>query len=173
MLKTTYIRAILSPAIKTIEKGRFLPFFYLINLKTLTMSPLSGPGQSDFSVAKNENLKSKKLFERLFTEGKSIREYPIKLLYHKIGGPADVPIKAGFVAPKKKFGSAVKRNQIKRLMREAYRLNKHVVFNNIEGNFAFLFLYIGKQVPSFEDAERSMKKVLHVFIKTIDDEKNT
>ncbi len=58
-------------------------------------------------------------------------------------------------------------------MREAYRLNKHFVFNNMKGNFAFLFLYIGKQVPSFEDTEQSMKKVLEVFIKTVNDENNT
>lgn len=32
-------------------------------------------------------------------------------------------------------------------MREGYRLNKHFIFNNIEGNFAFMFLYLGKDMP--------------------------
>ena len=136
------------------------------------MSPRGGNDKSDFSLSKKEKLKSKKLFGELFDTGKSIREYPLKLLYLKTDYLDDIPVKAGFVAPKKKFGSAVQRNRIKRVMREAYRLNKPLVFNNIEGNFAFLFLYIGKQVPSFEDVEPSMKKVLEVFVKRESDEKN-
>ncbi len=125
------------------------------------------------TFTKKEKLKSKKLFEELFEEGKSIREHPIKLLYLKTEYLENTPIKVGFAVPKKRFGSAVKRNKIKRLMREAYRLNKHLVFNNIEGKFAFLFLYIGKDVPSLSHMERSMEMAMEVFIKKESDEKST
>ncbi|NAY91700.1 DUF559 domain-containing protein [Muricauda sp. JGD-17] len=124
------------------------------------------------SFPKKEKLKSRALFKRLFDEGKNIREYPLKLMYIKTYFEEDVPIKAGFVTPKKKFKSAVSRNRIKRLMREAYRLNKPLVFNNMEGKFAFLFLYIGDQMPNFKDVNKGMKQILASFINKECNEKN-
>ena len=44
-------------------------------------------------------------------------------------------------------------------MRESYRLNKHLIFNNIEGKFAFLILYLGKELPEYRDVESSLKSI--------------
>jgi ribonuclease P protein component len=55
-------------------------------------------------------------------------------------------------------------------MRESYRLNKALVFNNIEGNFAFLFLYLGKEMPTFKEVERTMQSLLKNFIARKNDE---
>lgn len=118
-----------------------------------------------YTLARREKLKSKKLIERLFAEGRSVTSYPIRLIYLKTELPFDVPVQAGVTVPKKNFKSAVKRNRIKRLLRESYRLNKEVVFNNSEGSFAFLFLYLGKELPVFHDLEAQMKSVLQKFIK--------
>ncbi|MGB5818788.1 MAG: ribonuclease P protein component [Saonia sp.] len=126
---------------------------------------------SKFSFPKKEKLKNKKLIERLFQEGKSLSKYPLKLIYIKTTFSEDVKIRAGVTVPKKNFKSAVRRNRIKRLMRESYRLNKHLVFNNIEGNFAFLFLYLGKDLPSQQLVEESMVKILQKFIIHSNDEK--
>lgn len=119
---------------------------------------------------KKEKLKSKKLIEQLFVQGKSISSYPIKLIYLKTALPFNASIQAGVTVPKKNFKSAVKRNRIKRLLRESYRLNKAIVFNNSEGTFAFLFLYLGKEIPSYEIVETHMKEVLEKFIKKISHE---
>ena len=125
-----------------------------------------------YTFPKKEKLKSRKLIEQLFKEGKSISKFPIKLIYLQVELPEAVKIQAGVTVPKKNFKSAVKRNRIKRLLRETYRLNKPLVFNNSEGDFALLFLYLGKEMPQYVEVEKSMKKVLQKFIETIGHEKN-
>lgn len=120
---------------------------------------------------KKEKLKSKKQIEKLFQEGRSLSSFPLKLIYLKTEAPTDVKFKTGVAVPKKFFKSAVKRNRIKRLLRETYRLNKHLVFNNSEGNFAFLILYLGKEIPTYIELERNMRLILKKFIKKIDDAK--
>jgi ribonuclease P protein component len=118
----------------------------------------------DFSFPKKEKLKRKKIFEQLFKEGKGISNYPVKLIYLKTALPQDVRFQAGVTVSKRNFKKAVQRNRIKRLLREGYRLNKHLLFNNIEGNFAFLFLYIGKEMPEYHQVEASIKAVLHKLV---------
>ncbi len=121
---------------------------------------------------KKEKLKSKKLIEKLFEEGKYISSFPVKLIYLKTQLPEEVYIQAGVAVPKKNFKSAVKRNRIKRLLREAYRLNKEILFNNSDANFAFLFLYLGKEMPKYSDLDKRLKRILQTFLETIDNEKN-
>ena len=118
--------------------------------------------KKDVSFGKREKLKSQKLIGQLFTEGKSLSIFPLKLIFLENTGQK-VPIKAAVTVPKKNFKSAVHRNKIKRLLRESYRLNKGLVFNNTQRNFAFLFLYLGKEIPAFEDLEPKMKLLMEKF----------
>lgn len=120
---------------------------------------------------KKEKLKSKKLIDALFNEGKTLSGFSLKLIYLKVETPMDAQFKTAVAVPKKNFKSAVKRNRIKRLMRESFRLNKHKVFNNSEGNFAFLFLYLGKEMPTYFEVEKGMQSILDKFQKKIDDAK--
>lgn len=110
-----------------------------------------------FKFNKKERLKSKKTIERLFLEGKTITQYPIKIFYLPMEKGQESRFKTGVSVPKKNFKSAVHRNRIKRLLRESYRLNKHLIFNNIEGNFAFLILYLGKEMPQYKEIEDALK----------------
>lgn len=119
---------------------------------------------------KKEKLKSKKLFDRLFAEGKAIKAHNVKLFYLRTELPVAVPFQVGVTVPKKNFRSAVKRNRIKRLLREGYRLNKHAIFNNSEDSFAFLFLYLGKEMPDYQATESSIKEILQKFLKQTNDE---
>ena len=118
-----------------------------------------------FSFNKNEKLKSRKQIEQLFKEGKSITRFPLKLYYLGIDRDIESKIQVGISVPKKNFKKAVDRNRIKRLMREAYRLNKHLIFNNIEGNFAFLILYLGKEIPPYSLIEESLQEIIHRLVK--------
>jgi len=119
---------------------------------------------------KKEKLKSEILIRSIFEEGKSITSYPLKLIYLEIKDPTRAKIQCGVTVPKRNFKSAVKRNRIKRLLRESYRLNKEQIFNNIEGSFAFLFLYIGKEMPGYEEVEKQMRVILQKFLKKVTNE---
>ncbi|MEM9144191.1 MAG: ribonuclease P protein component [Bacteroidota bacterium] len=118
-----------------------------------------------FAFPKDERLKRKKLFEALFREGSSITVYPIKLIYLRTPLSTEKKNQAAMAVPKKNFRKAVQRNRVKRMLREAYRLNKSQVFNNSYGKFAFLFLYIGKEMVPYGDIERNMQAVLRKFLK--------
>lgn len=122
------------------------------------------------SFPKKERLKSKKLFEQVFQDGKSLKQYPLKLIYLRAELTEDVKCQAGMAVPKRRIRKAVKRNRIKRLMREAYRLNKEPIFNKILGNYALLFLYLGKEDPEYAEVEGSMKTLLLRFLNEIQDE---
>ena len=124
----------------------------------------------NFGYPRREKLKSQTLIEKLFLEGKSVSSYPLKLIYLQTELNEDVKIQSTVAVPKKKFKSAVKRNRIKRVLREAYRLNKHLVFNNSDPSFAFLLLYLGKEMPDYHDVERNMQAILQKFLKKIGDE---
>ncbi len=125
-----------------------------------------------FSFPKKERLKSKKLLEQVFEEGKSIKRFPLKLIYLKTPLPEAVSFQAAMAVPKKRVRLAVKRNRIKRLMREAYRLQKGVIFNKAVGNFALLFLYLGKESPEYQEIDSTMKVLLDLFLKETQDERN-
>lgn len=112
----------------------------------------------------NEKLKSKKLIETLFTSGKSVSSFPIKLIYSSIPFEEDVLIKAGVSVSKRRFKKAVDRNHIKRLLREAYRLNKSIIHNELQEQYVCMFLYLGKEMPNFNELNGKMERLLHKLV---------
>ena len=81
----------------------------------------------NFTYPKNERLKSKTTIGLLFSEGKSVSKYPLRLVYRDEKGEVDEKIKIGVSVSKKYFKKAVDRNYFKRVLRETYRLNKHLL----------------------------------------------
>ncbi|MEH6704127.1 MAG: ribonuclease P protein component [Galbibacter orientalis] len=116
----------------------------------------------DQSFPSKEKLKSATLISQLFAEGDSVSKYPIRLVFTKLED--EVKIKAGVSVSKRSFKKAVDRNRIKRLLREAYRLNKHLFFDTVEGDsYGFMFLYTGKEMPTFEKLNSVMQKLHQKF----------
>jgi len=74
---------------------------------------------------KKEHLCGEIRINKLYAEGKAFIAYPYRVVYLIEKKQTDIPVQVLVSVPKKRFKSAVKRNKIKRLMREAYRLNKH------------------------------------------------
>lgn len=119
------------------------------------------------SYPKKEKLKSKKLIEQLFDEGQYVSSFPLRLVYLQTTFNDDVIAKTGVSVSKRNFKTAVDRNRIKRLLREVYRLNKAMYFNNITTQYAFMILYIGKDKPSLTQVESRMKLLFEKFSRKI------
>ena len=120
-----------------------------------------------FTFSQKEKLKSKKLIDQLFAEGQSVSVFPLRLVYFPTSFEEDVVSKTGVSVSKRNFKTAVDRNLIKRLLREAYRLNKATYFNNITTQYAFMILYIGKEKPKFTEVEVKMKLLFEKFQKKV------
>lgn len=119
------------------------------------------------TYSKIEKLKSKSLIDKLFDEGKTITNFPLRLVYLGTEFDESIVAKCGVSVGKRNFKKAVDRNRVKRLMREAYRLNKNVYFNNITTQYAFMILYIGKDKPSFTQVETQMNLLFKKFLNTV------
>ncbi len=117
-----------------------------------------------FGYSKKDKLKSKKTIEQLFKGGQSITAYPLKLIYLKTEFDDGSILKTGVSVSKKLHKTAVARNRIKRLLREAYRLNKPLYFNNSTTSYAFMILYLSKEGISFDALHTSMQKLFKKFI---------
>ena len=121
----------------------------------------------DSTFSNKEKLKSKKLIEQLFAEGKSISAHPLRLVFIESSFEDAIKLKVGVSVSKRNFKKAVDRNRIKRLLREAYRLNKNSYFNNITTQYAFMILYIGSEKPIYKHLETKMKLLFEQFLKKV------
>lgn len=105
---------------------------------------------------KSEKLCSDIAIDTLYKTGKKFVAWPMRVTYLPI---TDAPTQVLIWAPKSLFKHAVDRNHMRRLMREAYRLNKHILC--AENNYYHLaFNYIDKQTQDFHVIEKAMKKAL-------------
>ena len=116
------------------------------------------------TLGKQERLKSKKLIEKLYTEGDSIKTFPLRMVYVQTAHTSDFPCQVGVSVAKKNYKLAVDRNRLKRLMRETYRLQKQIVYNNLDKPYVFMISYIGREEIKYEDLYLKMEKLLTLFI---------
>lgn len=118
----------------------------------------------NFTYPNHEKLKSKTTIDSLFSEGKSVSKYPLRLVYVENTEPNAEVIKMGVSVSKKYFKKAVDRNYFKRILRETYRLNKAILLENSEKKYAFMFFYQTKDRLSYEEIELKTKQLFQKFI---------
>ena len=124
----------------------------------------------DFSYPKNEKLKSKKTIDLLFTEGKSVSKYPLRLVFTPLK-ESDEKLKFGVSVSKKHFKKAVDRNYFKRLLRECYRLNKNLITERLNQPYAIMFFYQTKDRLSYAEINEKTIQLFEKFIVAIQPDK--
>jgi ribonuclease P protein component len=125
-----------------------------------------------FTFKKEERLCSKILIDRLFTEGKSVYSPPFRFVFFPVQYlKGEFPVQVVFSVPKRNFKHAVKRNLIRRRMREAYRLNKTAFYEGLDlsgKKLAMMIIYIEKEISEFPTIEngilKGLKKVVNKLI---------
>ena len=123
-----------------------------------------------FTLKKDERLKRRKVIEKLFSEGRAVASFPIRVQY-KVDDPLlTVSLQAGFSVSSRNFKKAVDRNRIKRLMREAYRLQKaplEQALQTKQQKLALFLIYTGKELPNYALVREKIEVVLRKLLQTI------
>jgi ribonuclease P protein component len=121
-----------------------------------------------FSYPKNEKLKSHKTIDRLFSEGKSVSKYPLRLVYvENTEEQNSEKVLMGVSVSKKYFKKAVDRNYFKRVLRECYRLNQNLLKENLSKPYAFMFFYQTKEKLSYQEIEEKTIQLFQKFKETL------
>ena len=114
----------------------------------------------NFTFRKSARLSRKKHIKELFEEGSSFFIFPFKVLYRE--DPQHLlPSNQVLISVPKKFNkSAVKRNKIKRLIREAYRLNQHILSEASDKKYFIAYIYVSGDILQYKEVENKLNKVL-------------
>ena len=115
------------------------------------------------SFPKAEHLCGEKRIARLYTQGEAFMAFPFRVVFRIEPKKDMVPASVMVSVPKKRFKRAVKRNRLKRLLREAYRLNKHTLIALLDEKklqIHVAFNYVSDEELDFITVEKKMKIVL-------------
>ena len=123
------------------------------------------------SLGKEERISSMKLIDKLFQGGhsRSMTAFPLRLVYMKyVREGACPPAQMLVSVPKRCFKRAVKRNRVKRQMREAYRRHKHILWDAVGHNggsaewnaVAMAFIWLDDKLYDSSTVEQRVKSLL-------------
>jgi ribonuclease P protein component len=119
------------------------------------------------TLDKKERISYKKHIDLLFAEGNSFVAFPLRVIYTKIPREDNEKVSILVNVSKRKFKRAVKRNRLKRLIKEAYRLHKQILSESLNEDespsFLVAFLYIDKELQKYSTVEKGMKKALEIL----------
>lgn len=126
-----------------------------------------------YTLSKAERLSSKTLIEQLFAGGsKSFPAFPLRVVYMWIEpAEGEVPSSILISVPKKRFKRAVKRNLVKRQVREAYRKNKYLLLDTLTAKnkrLVLAFIWLDNKIHSSLEVEEKVKKLLLHIVEKIE-----
>ncbi|MBM6780772.1 ribonuclease P protein component [Bacteroides mediterraneensis] len=118
------------------------------------------------TLPKVERLNSRILIEKLFTGGsKSLPAFPLRIVYMPVEGET-LPIATILISvPKKRFKRAVKRNRVKRQIREAYRKHKQILIDPLKNSnkkVTLAFIWLDNELHDSAEVEAKVVKLLQL-----------
>jgi len=119
---------------------------------------------------KYERLCSKKAIDSLFESGISIFCHPFQIIWNYSTERSASPARMAVSVSKKLFKTAVARNLIKRRIREAYRRNKHILYNFLESEnirIVFMIIYKHNETESYQQIEKSVMQGIQKLIHSV------
>ena len=119
------------------------------------------------NFTKAERISLQREIDLLFREGAAFTVYPLRVIYTEKEFSPNAPASILISVPKKRFKRAVKRNRLKRLIRETYRLNKNTLGEalHLSGKGLLIaFVYIDNAVCDFATLDASMKKIMAKWV---------
>ncbi len=135
---------------------------------------LSATTNTRFTFRKHERLCSQIAIGELIREGKTINHYPFRLQYLEIKDreEAPSPVQLAIAVPKRNFKRAVKRNLLKRRIREAYRINKSWLYEQLKTKnigVNLLLIYVSTEISSYNEIERKLVSLLQRLSKRLEE----
>lgn len=118
-------------------------------------------------LQKAERLNSKLLIEKLFSGGnKSLPAFPLRIIYMPVE-ETTLPVASILISvPKKRFKRAVKRNRVKRQIREAYRKHQDLLLNALNQSgkkIVFAVIWLDNELHPSTEIEEKIQKLLQLI----------
>ena len=119
------------------------------------------------TFTKNERLCSKVLIDQLVHTGKSFHSFPFKVIWRET--PAStISVQVLISVPKRKFKKAVTRNHLKRLIREAYRKNKQILYTHLNTKrINLMLIYTPVTIINYSELEEKLIEAMKRLNKEI------
>ena len=119
---------------------------------------------SEFTLCKEERLKSNLSIQKLLKHGRSVSTFPLKIYWNFSPDPHQkYPVRVAISVPKRKFRKAVDRNLMKRRLREAYRLNKSILYDTLDQHqqkIQLIILLLSDEFIPYTQLEQGMREIL-------------
>ena len=122
-------------------------------------------GLASPTLSKRERIVSRKLIELLFSKGssRSTSAFPLRIVFmKKTREESEEPVQSLVSVSKRHFKRAVKRNRVKRQIREAYRHHKSILEEKVaeDKSLALAFIWQADELYDSQQVERCVKKLL-------------
>ena len=124
--------------------------------------------ETDNTFGKREHLCKQTLIDQLFSgKAHAMTAWPLKMVYLVVDKTDEqsASVELMVSVSKRFFKRAVKRNLVKRLVREAYRRNKQVLIDTLQTveqrkTLSLCFIWTDHNLRSYEDVERKTANLL-------------
>lgn len=122
-------------------------------------------------LVKQERLRGRKTIGVLFSRGNSFVQFPFRVTWILSDAPQEKAAQTGVVVPKRNFKRAVKRNLLKRRIREAYRKNKHPFYEALGKRnirVKLMIVYTAREALEYKEIEQKINVTLQKLINGYD-----